>query len=207
MRLLTFHGLNPSTRCPRSFTEVTKPAELGEWECRGLFNGLWGCFCHFSCQARRTNVKQPLCFQAVANCRGTFLSSAHTKTDNIQHNIQHMRAMLENKEPWGRNSIRLCVCCVCFGRLECTLMLILYMWAVCAQLRCGVLPLALETARFQTKIESVSCVTWQRIHFLFYCPIYNLRYQLFHEMSAKCPDLFSMSDVSSQNQRKRSLYV
>lgn len=127
VRLLTFHGLNPSTRCPRSFTEVTKPAELEEWECRGLFNGLWGCFCHFSCQARRTNVKQPLCFQAVANCRGTFLSSAHTKTDNIQHNIQHMRAMLENKEPWGRNSIRLCVCCVCFGRLECTLMLILYM--------------------------------------------------------------------------------
>lgn len=69
--------------------------------------------------------------------------------------------------------------------------------SVCAQLRCGTLPLALETGRFHSVPEEERICTLcdlidieNEMHFLFYCPLYcDLRNELFFDLS-----LFSMSD-------------
>ena len=76
--------------------------------------------------------------------------------------------------------------------------------SICAQLRCGILPLALETGRFYSiPEEDRKChlcdlgEVENEMHFLFYCPLYhNLRHVLFCKISSEeGPDLFSMSDV------------
>lgn len=74
--------------------------------------------------------------------------------------------------------------------------------SVCAQLRCDILPLAVETGRFHSNPEeNRKChlcdlgEVENEMHFLFYCPSYhNFRYRLFLKMSTECPDLFSMSN-------------
>ena len=73
--------------------------------------------------------------------------------------------------------------------------------AVCAQLRCGILPLAIETGRFHAiPEEDRKChlcdlrEVENEMHFLFYCPFFHeLRAKLFFKLT-ESPDLFSMSD-------------
>lgn len=75
--------------------------------------------------------------------------------------------------------------------------------SVCAQLRCGILPLALETEPFHSiPEEDRKCCLCDlgeienEFHFLFYCPLYHdHRQRLFCKiLSEYGPDLFSMSD-------------
>lgn len=69
--------------------------------------------------------------------------------------------------------------------------------SLCAQLRCGILPLALETGRFHSVPEEdrICCVCnlndiENEMHFLFFCPLYHeIRKELLNDAI-----LFSMSD-------------
>ena len=73
--------------------------------------------------------------------------------------------------------------------------------SLCAQLRCGILPLAIEVGRFTAVAEEnrlCSLCDLQDIeneyHFMFYCPLYDdLRVSLFEAMQRQ-PDLFWVDD-------------
>ena len=73
--------------------------------------------------------------------------------------------------------------------------------SLCAQLRCGILPLAIEVGRFTAVLEEkrlCSLCDLQDIeneyHFMFYCPLYDdLRVPLFEAMQRQ-PDLFWLDD-------------
>ena len=74
--------------------------------------------------------------------------------------------------------------------------------SLCAQLRSGALPLAVEVGRYTGIPEEqrlcVLCdlgVVEDEIHFVFHCPLYNdVRKYLFEKMQDKNPDLFWMSE-------------
>ncbi len=73
--------------------------------------------------------------------------------------------------------------------------------SVCAQWRCGVLPLAVETGRFHViSEENRTCHSCEarevenEMQILFNCSLYhNLRYRLFLKLSADCLDFFPIS--------------
>ena len=84
-----------------------------------------------------------------------------------------------------------------------TLNLTRYQRSVCAQFRCGILPLALETGRFHSiPEEDRKCclchldVVENEIHFLLYCPLYHPGR---HVLFSKIPDLFSLSDEAKMS--------
>ena len=73
---------------------------------------------------------------------------------------------------------------------------------MCAQLRSGTLPLAIEVGRFRGLPEEerlcLLCdlgVIEDEFHFIFHCPLYNdLRCILFERIQLKKPDLFWLSE-------------
>ena len=79
--------------------------------------------------------------------------------------------------------------------------------SLCAQLRSGALPLAVEVGRYTGIPEEqrlcVVCdlgVVEDEFHFMFHCPMYNnLRLSLFEKMQDKNPDLFWMSECHMLN--------
>ena len=79
--------------------------------------------------------------------------------------------------------------------------------SLCAQLRAGVLPLAVEVGRYSgTPEEQRVCalcdlgVVEDEYHFVFYCPLYHKpRVKLFEKIQNKNPDLFWMSESHMLN--------
>ena len=76
--------------------------------------------------------------------------------------------------------------------------------SLCAQLRTGTLPLAIETGRFNaTPEEERLCLLCElgeienEVHFLFYCPTYeDLRDVLFTKMSSVYADFFWLDEYA-----------
>ena len=76
-----------------------------------------------------------------------------------------------------------------------------------AQLRCGVLPLSIETGRFQSiPLELRLCtfcslhVIEDEVHFLLYCSFYNeLRNILFSKAEAACPGFLSLNEIEKMS--------
>ena len=74
--------------------------------------------------------------------------------------------------------------------------------SLCAQLRAGVLPLAVEVGRYKAIPEEerlcAVCdlgVVEDEFHFVFYCPVYDhLRNILLEKIQVKNPDLFWLSE-------------
>ena len=79
--------------------------------------------------------------------------------------------------------------------------------SLCAQLRSGTLPLALETGRFNgTPEEQRLCLLCplgeieNELHFMFHCPLYDLpRDVLFTKMQELDSDFFYMEDYAKLN--------
>ena len=69
--------------------------------------------------------------------------------------------------------------------------------SLCAQFRAGILPLYIETGRYQATPEENRICTMcslgeveSEAHFLFYCPFYDdLRESIFYKMFDKCPEV------------------
>ena len=74
--------------------------------------------------------------------------------------------------------------------------------SLCAQLRSGTLPLAVEVGRFRgTPVEERLCllcdlgIVEDELHFVFHCPLYGeLRNILFEKIQQRNPDLFWLSE-------------
>lgn len=76
--------------------------------------------------------------------------------------------------------------------------------SLCAQLRAGVLPLAVEVGRYKAIPEELRLCTLcnlgvveDEFHFVFHCPLYDsLRSVLFEKMQVKNPDLFWLPEAN-----------
>ena len=137
----------------------------------------------------------------------------HIFRNKLKCNIAHIKSILFDTykqkwadEIWLKPKLRT-YCLLKSGyhpELYVTLNLTRIQRSICAQYRCGILPLALETGRFHSIPEDERkcqlCDLFEienETHFLFHCPLYhNHRQKLFGKIP-DCRDLLSFSDESN----------